>query len=161
MVFSRNGPQQNFLCDEFRSLNNRIFQGFVLAETIPDRSEYARNFPFCRFYCRFWLPFCKAKAPDGMILRNRNNRGINELEIEEFRNLNSKFVLFLARNFFVAFVVFVSELGAQAPGTGKGKVVSTLDAANFLPVFFYLRFFVILRVSLALFVTILVQACPG
>ena len=61
----------------------------------------------------------------------------------------------------MAFVVFASELGTQAPGTGKGEVVSTRDAANFLPVFFYLRFFLILRVSLVLFVTFPVPACPG
>ena len=61
----------------------------------------------------------------------------------------------------MVFIVFVSELGAQAHGTGKGEVVSTRDATNFLLVFFYLRFFVTLRVSLALFVTFPVPACPG
>jgi len=76
-------------------------------------------------------------------------------------NLNLKFVIFLARNFFVVFIVFVSELGAQAHGTGKGEVVSTRDATNFLLLFFYLRFLMILRVSLVLFVTFPVPACPG
>jgi len=55
----------------------------------------------------------------------------------------------------------VVTIGAQAPGTGKAEDVSARDATDFLLVFFYLRFFVIVRLSLVRLVTFLVPAYPG